>query len=394
MFLQDPIHGYIELEGFELDILDTKHFQRLRRVKQLGFTNLVYPSATHTRFEHSIGAKNLAEKFAKYLEVSEQESKELRAASMLHDIGHGPFSHTSEKVFAKKDFSHEDFSVEKIRGETVSDALNKNGISPDKVVSLIRGEGELGQIIAGDIDVDRMDYLMRDAHYSGVAHGVIDAETIMRAAKFKEGKLVFGHKFKQALEGLLTARYLMTPTVYMHEGVIRAEKMMERAIEELISYEELNVRDLSDMDDVDLKARLRSTGSERANYLNSLLDTRDVFKTCYRLDAEEVGREKILEVIDELGEENKVEKELSEALGVSEKKLLVDKPFKPKKKKIGIWLEKKGGLVSLEEESKVCRAINESHWENVALQVYCPRNSSKEFEKPVKNFFENKLGVA
>ena len=378
MFIQDPIHGYIRLEGLERDLLDTEEFQRLRRIKQLGFTNLVYPSTTHTRFEHSLGATYLAGKFADYLELDEDDREHLRAAAMLHDIGHGAYSHTSEMAFVKEGYSHEDFSVRKIREDSISGVLEEHGVSPDRVVSLVRGEGELGQIIAGDIDVDRMDYLMRDSHYSGVAHGTIDAETIMRGATFRDGRLVFKSKFRQALEGLLTARYLMIPTVYMHEGVIRAEKMMERAIDEYLDEEDRSARCLSEMDDIDLKYILRHTENERARYLNQCLDNRKVFKTALRFDRGDVGEEGIVEFSEKIRNERGLEARIASEAGVERKEVLVNSPSIPKKKELQIDILRKDSIINLEDLSKVSKAINDSIWDRVYMDVYSARDVSDE----------------
>ncbi len=388
MLIQDPIHGYIQLDGLEMSILDTEEFQRLRRIKQLGFSNLVYPSATHTRFEHSLGSTYLAGKFAEYLDIDDSSRKHLRAASMLHDIGHGPFSHTSEEIFLEKGMSHEDFSKKKIRRESVSEVLEEHGVNPEKVISLIEGEGELGQIIAGDIDIDRMDYLMRDAHYSGVAHGVIDDETIMRAATFREGKLVFKEKFKPALEGLLTARYLMTPTVYMHRAVMRAEKMMERAIEELMESEDLGVEKIAYMDDIDLKYRLRNTENDRARFLNECLDNRRVFKPAFELDNTVLSREELRNVIEEVGTERDIEESIAEGAGVDVKNLVVDVPPIPKKSVVKVDVLRDNEIVGLSDISNICSSISKSVWENTSLSVYCKRDMVETVEESARDFFD------
>ena len=382
MLIQDPIHGYIKLEELERDILDTSSFQRLRRIKQLGFTNLVYPSATHSRFEHSLGTTYLAGKFSEYLELEEMSCKNLKAAAMLHDIGHGPFSHTSEKVFSKKGLSHEDFSIKKIKNSEISSVLEKHGVDPEKVVSLIKGEGELGQLIAGDIDVDRMDYLMRDAHYSGVAHGVIDDETIMRAAEFKKGKLVFRYKFRPALEGLLTARYLMTPTVYMHRAVVRAEKMMGRAIEIFMEYEGLSVEKIAEMDDVDINYRLRNTDCERANFINKMLDQRKVFKP---LTGERgmADYSRVEELLEGVSCERKAEKLISDETGVDVKHLIVDISSKSKRGNINVDVLVNDEIKGLEEISSICSSLDSFRNHPERINVYC----NEDVIPDVENFF-------
>jgi len=171
----DPVHGYIELDDFVLDLLGTSQVQRLRRVRQLGFSNLVYPGANHTRFEHSLGTMYLASLLIKNLDSIEEDTKiEIKAASLLHDIGHGPFSHVTENIIDKYTRRrHEDIKEVLGKGE-IGEALKKHGVSPGNVAKHVKGETSVGQIVNSEIDVDKMDYLVRDAHYTGVAFGVVD----------------------------------------------------------------------------------------------------------------------------------------------------------------------------------------------------------------------------
>jgi HD superfamily phosphohydrolase len=372
MFIQDPIHGYIQLNELEADLISLPEFQRLRRIKQLGFANLVYPSTTHTRFEHSLGACYLAGRFSDHLDLPEDDHNHLRAAALLHDLGHGPHSHTSEQILKKHNQSHEDFSCAKIQSDEISSVLEQHNIDPERVIDLVNGMTELGQIIAGDIDVDRMDYLMRDAHYSGVAHGTIDAETILRSATMHDGKLVFRSKFKQALEGLLVARYLMIPTLYNHRAVQRAEKMMERAMEELVISGEIEAEDLPSMDDIDLKSVLRTTNNQRAHYLNKRLDNRNVFKTAVSWGENDIGREGLKEIARNLPNEREVEQKIAEQAGVDVKHVLIDPPYIPKPREIDVKMLHRGSVRSLDAMSPLADATRHSEWEQVALHVYCP----------------------
>ena len=165
MDIKDPIHGYIKLNDDEKKLLDSPQVQRLRRIRQLGLSSQVYPGATHTRFQHSLGVMSLAGRFADSLNLDEDKKQEIRTAGLLHDTGHGPFSHASENVAEKRDIDHEDIScnvVDQLSGKINSDT--------DRVKKIIKGELEIGQTVAGDIDADRIDYLMRDAHNSGLNH--------------------------------------------------------------------------------------------------------------------------------------------------------------------------------------------------------------------------------
>ncbi|MDY6770928.1 MAG: HD domain-containing protein [Candidatus Nanohaloarchaea archaeon] len=371
MFIQDPIHGYIQLNDLETDIISSEAYQRLRRIKQLGCSHLVYPSTSHTRFEHSLGTAYLAGRFADYLDLDDDDRNHLRTAALLHDTGHGPFSHVSERVMENYGKSHEDFSADVIRGP-LSDTLEQHGVDPDRVVDLVNGRTELGSVIAGDIDVDRMDYLMRDSHYSGVAHGTIDDETIMRAATLHNGSLVFHAKFRQALEGLLTARYLMIPTVYTHDSVTRAEKMMERGIDEMVVDGSIDVDELATMDDIDLKYRLRHTDNERARSLNSRLDNRNIFKTALRWDVDDLSRDGMREIARNMDDEREIEEEIADEAGMPVEEVLVNSPHIPAKQDVDVSLLDGDETTSLDEVSRLTQAVHSTEWEQVALEVYCP----------------------
>ncbi|RPJ30405.1 MAG: HD domain-containing protein, partial [Planctomycetaceae bacterium] len=168
--IRDPIHGYIEIRPCIERLLDTHIVQRLRNIKQLGWTNLVYPGSNHTRFEHSLGTYYLASRVAS--ELSEAERTEVEIAALLHDIGHGPYSHDCEEViekYTRRSHSDVKFLLEK---EEIATILDELGISQTTIASQIEGKTKLGQVVNGTLDVDRMDYLVRDAYYTGVSYGM------------------------------------------------------------------------------------------------------------------------------------------------------------------------------------------------------------------------------
>lgn len=297
MQVQDAIHGYIDVTDLEERVVDTPEMQRLRRIRQLGFSQLVYPSATHSRFEHSLGALHLAGRFADALNLDEDEAQRLRLAALLHDVGHGPFSHAADFIFSEEDMSHEDYSQRKIRNGRIGDVLRDAGVDPEAVCSLIRGEGQLGSIIAGHIDVDRMDYLMRDAHYTGVAYGTIDAGTIIRASRTTDNALAFHEKYVNALESLLTARYLMITAVYGHRTSRVGARMFREAFQVLREEKGLSVDELAEFDEPAIVMAFRN-GPEPARELIRRIEDRDLYKVAARLPVEvdaEAVRETVLD---------------------------------------------------------------------------------------------------
>ncbi len=357
MPIQDAIHGYIHLDELEEAVLDTPEMQRLRRVKQLGFNHLVYPSATHTRFEHSLGAMALAGTFAASLELDDDDRRDLRLAALLHDVGHGPFSHSSEAVFADAGYSHEAFSTRLVQDSTVTDILRDNGVDPDRVCSLIRGEGWLGTIIAGHIDVDRMDYLNRDAYYSGVAYGTIETETIIRAAALHDERLVFDARYLPSLESLLTARYLMIAPVYMHRVSMVADAMFRTALRMAVDTGELSVEELAAMDDPAVVSHLRHSDVDAAADLMRRLDTRDLYKPVRTAPLPDRSA-------DDIGAE------LCEAAGLPEGAVLVDRIDMTGGDPYDVPLLDDGEIVSMADRSHLPAALQRSLQEQSELRVY------------------------
>jgi len=171
---RDPLYGFIGLTEKELELLSTPVFQRLRRIKQLGNTHLVYPSACHSRFEHSPGVLNIATRMAEKLKIDSDEIEIIRYAALLHDIGHGPFSHNFETILKSvntKKISHEDITLKIINED--DDICRILGDTKDAVISLFDDDNETAnsKIISGSIDADKLDYLRRDSFHIGVAWG-------------------------------------------------------------------------------------------------------------------------------------------------------------------------------------------------------------------------------
>ena len=182
--IKDSVHDHIAVEGVAEDLLDTPPVQRLRRIRQLGTAELVYPSANHTRFEHSLGVYHLATRALDQLGIGGRQAERVRAAAVLHDVGHSPFSHNLEELVARRTGRMHDEIDDILESGEVARVLALHDIDPGRVAGLVAGEGELGQLVAGELDVDRMDYLVRDAHHTGVPYGTIDTGRFVRALRF------------------------------------------------------------------------------------------------------------------------------------------------------------------------------------------------------------------
>ena len=224
--VRDSIHDYIDLDSLESSLVDTIPYQRLRWIKQLGSANLVYPGANHTRLEHSIGVSHLAKQMALQSGVPEDELHLVSTAGLLHDLGHSPYSHLADELPFGKD--HVDITQDIIKESQISDVFNDEGIDSREICNLIKGEHRYGSLISGDIDADRLDYLMRDSHYTGVKTGVDTGRLVTKMSIMNE-ELVIGESGLPVVETFLTSRSVMFPTVYFHPFSRGAELMLARA---------------------------------------------------------------------------------------------------------------------------------------------------------------------
>ena len=254
--IRDPVHGYIYANELECKIIDSPVFQRLRKIRQLGTAHLTYPGALHTRFEHCIGSMYLAKRAANHLKsqeiINEDMSNELSIAALLHDIGHGPFSHLFEEVLHEKGMTHENITDRIIRETEIADILSRFGVNVKKFSNLCVGTSKnhprfMNDIIAGFLSVDSMDYLLRDSYFSGVEYGKVDVHRIIDAYEIAGKKLAINKDSVYALESLMLAMYEMFRAVYFHKSVRASAVMIIRAMN--LSNEELHFTNLDNLDD-------------------------------------------------------------------------------------------------------------------------------------------------
>ncbi len=261
--IKDSVHNHINVKGVARALLDTPAMQRLRRISQLGTVQFVYPSANHSRFEHSLGVYHLVTKAIDTLDIQGIQMKRLQAAALLHDIGHGPYSHNIELVTHRYTGKYHDDVDEIIHTESISDTLREYGLDPTHIANLITGDETYGQLIAGELDVDRMDYLVRDAHHTGVPYGTIDHERLINGLTFADGELVLGAGNVQTAESLLVARALMNPVVYQHHVARIAKAMLRQAAERLLKETDISATELRRMDDYELFVTLRKVSETK-----------------------------------------------------------------------------------------------------------------------------------
>ncbi|MGI4805261.1 MAG: HD domain-containing protein [Janthinobacterium lividum] len=232
--INDPVYGFISIPTeLIFDLVEHRYFQRLRYIKQLGMTHLVYPGALHTRFHHALGALHLMGLAVETLrskgtEISAEEEEAVEIAILLHDIGHGPFSHALENTLVKG-VSHE------IISELLMDRLNKefNGrlTLAIKIFNDTYQRHFLHQLVSGQLDIDRLDYLNRDSFFTGVSEGVISFDRIIKMLNVVDDYIVVEEKGIYSVEKFLIARRLMYWQVYLHKTVISAEMLLVKILE-------------------------------------------------------------------------------------------------------------------------------------------------------------------
>jgi len=341
--IYDPVFGYVEFSKDERFLLDLAPVQRLRRLSQLGVGSLVYPGATQTRFSHSVGvfylAKRALESISKGQGKEIDERHDILYAALLHDICHFPFSHTTETVF-KENFGpgHEtlgaDFVKESEYFRTVFDLINdKWKIKADRqlISDCIEGKDNkkscLTRLINGEIDIDKIDYLARDAHFTGVPFGKIDVERIIKTLTIlKErgaGILAVESKGLTSVESLITGRSLMFKSVYNHHTKLAAEAMLIRATHAYVENEMPAIR-LLELDDGVLMSRLLEAKGYPKKIAKRLIQ-RDLLKRLSTLEIRHIKDETVLEKFlnRKLSDRILLEQKVADELGLEKGSLLL-----------------------------------------------------------------------
>jgi uncharacterized protein len=350
--ITDPVHRYISFSEVEKEVIDTGVFQRLRRIRQLAGAHLVYPSAQHSRFEHSLGTMHVAGYAGETLVAKgylddEDKVQKLRLAALLHDIGHGPFSHLFEEVLElRHGTSHEDVGKRVISKSEIGDILKKHGYNPSDICKLSFGESKikfLNEIIAGGLSADLMDYLSRDGLFTGVEYGKIDHHRLISSFEVvSNGHLAIDRSALYSFESMLISRYEMFKAVYFHKTVRSAEVMLLNSM--ALADEHLNLTDTSmnnylNLTDEVILERLCSLENGNKIALNLATDyrSRKLLKCVYEKFVHK--RDKLYSKMDRQALHN-LGLQISETADVKEKSVFVDAsrapsmPLTPTKREI------------------------------------------------------------
>lgn len=379
--IKDPVHGYVEVDALALRLLDSEVIQRLRHITQLGFANLVYPGANHTRFEHSLGTMHLAGLMCRELGLRDDETKLVTTAALLHDIGHGPFSHVTEPVmeeFTGRSHHQIDHLIEE---GAIAGILEGAGLDPAEICAVVAGRHRLASIIHGSLDVDRMDYLMRDAHYTGVPYGTVDAHRLIRSTIFTGSGIALSEGGINAAESLLIARTLMRPAVYFHHVSRIATSMFVHALrEELRNTPGTDARELMRMDDAACMERLKHSPTPIVRDLARRAYTRDLYKRALYIGEDRVNAAALRQ---EPGpaRERRIAREIAETAGVTENSVLVDIPPLPRALSMEVRVRNSHAMVDIEEISPLISTLNDTRRQQWRLGIYTMREQRSAVEQ-------------
>jgi HD superfamily phosphohydrolase len=354
--IRDPLWNNIRVDPLAMRLVDTRAFQRLRYVRQLGLAYLVYPGASHSRFEHALGAYNLARRTLGLLEergasphVGREECLVVRCAALLHDIGHYPFSHALEEIGA---LHHEEVARPLITTGEVADVLRAElgEDAPERIMALIRGKSTsaLQGLISGSLDLDKIEYLKRDAFMCGVNYGDIDVDRLLNSLTVvldpDRGAPTVGvyEKGLSALESLLFAKYQMYRNVYWHHAVRSATAMYKRLVDGALRAGSLSAETLAAFTDEGL---LHELDRRAPSPLLAALRERRLYKRMFECPAAELPPERGEWIADDRPLVVAVEDQIARELGLSAGELLLDYPTKTQMLGLDIPVLRRDGSV-------------------------------------------------
>ena len=398
----DPIHDFVRVYDNELKIIDTPIFQRLRRIRQLSGAHLIYPGAQHTRFEHSLGVMHIASMAGQALAekgvVSFDDIQNLRLAGLLHDIGHGPFSHLFEEIFEeKRKISHEDLGRDIILKTEIGDIISKNGFDKKLITKLAFGDSKLqfmNEIISGVLSADIMDYLLRDGYFTGAEHAKIDHHRLTHSLDVYKNKLALDKSSLVNFETMMISRYQMFKAVYFHKTVRAGEVMLLEAMdlaEGELGLSSMNLDEYLQLsDDVILakllnlpehNSKLKASKKIATDYLN-----RNLFKSVFEstLTGKAITKKRMHELRGEISKKSKID--INEIFVDSSNTPSI--PLSPSKKesKSIILLENDGNKTTAKEilisQIKLVSAM--SGFMKI-LRVYTPAKNRKKVEMAAKS---------
>jgi len=419
--IQDPVHGNIIANGIFLDVIDRPEMQRLRMVKQLGLGYLVFPGANHTRFEHCLGTYYLSGRMAEAIGLSKEDSDTVRMAGLLHDICHPPFSHSMESLMeGATGLGHMELARALITGKvpnhkgmddmfdgmpSMGEMIADAGIDPEQVCDLIEypesnvdnldsfmekhdyfpSKDYAHQIIHGPVDADQMDYLMRDAHYTGISHGYIDCDRLINTMKVHNDRIVLRRGGITAAEGLMVSRSLMYTSVYFHETTRIAQRMLAKATAD----SGIDLKEMYLWTDSDLIHGIESSGGRASRCVRRIMN-RDINKKAFAVYSADMSEDIASRLIDYASEEGaaRLEQEIADQAGVDSFDVCAELTSKSNLKatinigKTDVAIQDDEGKVkSLTRFSPIARALQSRDPYGWAVLISSPSTMKEQVEK-------------
>ncbi|MFX1298650.1 MAG: HD domain-containing protein [Promethearchaeota archaeon] len=341
MIIKDTVFGYIVISQPIRKIIDSYPVQRLRRIRQLAGSEYVYPTATHVRFAHSLGVMHLADQLimnlGKSIEVTQELVNRIKVSALLHDVGHGPFSHIFESLLINYlDKTHEDMTTWIICDSELAEILEKINLDPRDISLLAVGkmptstENYLNQIIASAVDVDSMDYIVRDSHFSGAEYGFVDIFRLIYTMDVFEGDLAVNETALSTLEAFLLARYESFKSVYFHKTSRAVQIMLEQALDEArdeLGLIEFNTpQDYLKWDDYSTWTALRN--SKSAHSIIDNIERRKLIKVAYE-QTSHIKNEMVPAILTKNKIRNQIKEEIAEEVKIDPEVIWIDVPNLP-----------------------------------------------------------------
>jgi HD superfamily phosphohydrolase len=336
--IKDPVHGYVYITADEREIIDSFPVQRLRRLRQLAGSEYVYPGANHTRFEHSVGVMYLAGRVVENpnitQHISEDEAENVRIAALLHDVGHGPFSHIFEYLLDKElNKTHEDMTLWIIRNSELKDILSKLGYNADDIGKLAVGrlhkpeKAFLDQIISSSVDVDKLDFVVRDTYHTGAEYGYIDIFRLIQTLDVLDQDLAVYLGALSALESFIIARIESFKSIYFHRVGRAAQIMlaiaMDKANEELGFVNFKTPQEYLAMDDYTVWTMLKNC--EKSRRIIRKLEKRNMLKCAYERTFYEKDT-MVSNIFSREAYRNQLQAEIAEEAQVDLEAIIIDVP--------------------------------------------------------------------
>lgn len=390
--IRDPVYGSIQLPRFAPDLIETPEFQRLRYLKQMGLAYLAYPSATHTRFEHSLGVMHLASKFAKQLSLNAHEVAHLQVAALLHDIGHAPFSHVVEPILNNfPELSLENRTSKIIEGKplfvgkskyiiddtsVIYDVLIRYGLDVEYILKILfepsKNISLLFSILNGTIDADKMDYLLRDSYHIGSPMGIIDYNGILNYIRRWRNEIVFDVEGINLIESQLIMLSLLNNNIYSNVYVRAANSMLSKILIETFFNNKVNPAEIAMLDDSTLLSLLFDFGGVQRE-LSSKLKLADFYRpawSAFYSELENEVREFLITLSTDIKQKIEFENLIASEVNINPEYITIDLPSITPFIELSTKIHDKNKIFELKEESPLSRLLLEEYNRNTKVIAF------------------------